>query len=242
MTMTSRSQTVLACLVTLFTASGAAIRFELSFWRTVIRQAGSVYALTYAARLVLRRLEHVARRRCSVHGGRVEARVTRVTSAIGVTTQRLESRLVKIERDCGLWKPWTIVATRFTTADNRGWWNTHDWSRLGEEWTPDVEWKAAVVGRFLVPFVPEDTVLEVGPGGGRWTEILAARSPRVYVLDVAEVPLEVCRGPFKKLRTIAYMRGDGRTVPLQDGTVDAIWSYDVFVHVNPADARYRPLD
>jgi len=153
-------------------------------------------------------------------------------------TTYVESLLTDTERRYGLWKSWTVSATRFTAGDNRGWWNSHDWSCLGEEWTPDPTWKASVLNRFLLPFVPPGgRVLEIGPGGGRWTEVLIARAARVYVLDVAEVPLRVCRHRFSRLSTVTYVRGDGRTVPLVERSIDAIWAYDVFVHVNPHDAR-----
>lgn len=127
---------------------------------------------------------------------------------------------------------------RFSAEDNRTWWNTHDWSALGEEWTPNPEWKSAVIERFLLPHVPlGGAALEIGPGGGRWTEVLRKRADRLYVLDVAERPLTVCRERFSGASNIEYMLGDGRTVALPDASLDAIWSYDVFVHVNPNDAR-----
>ncbi len=95
-----------------------------------------------------------------------------------------------------------------------------------------------IVDRFLDPFVPKGgAVVEIGPGGGRWTEVLNARASHVYVLDVADAPLRVCRERFSQEPTISYVRGDGRTIPLRSGSIDALWPYDVFVHANPADAR-----
>jgi ubiquinone/menaquinone biosynthesis C-methylase UbiE len=149
----------------------------------------------------------------------------------------IERRMLDIERREGLTHPWTVGARRFTAADNRAWWNTHDWSARGEEWTPNSAWKEAVVGQFLDPHIPRGgTVLEIGPGGGRWTEILGRRSSWVCLLDVAEGPLHVCRERFGRTSTVSCILGDGRTVPLASGSVDGIWSYDVFVHVNPTDA------
>jgi ubiquinone/menaquinone biosynthesis C-methylase UbiE len=154
--------------------------------------------------------------------------------------ERLDLRRLDIERLRGLHALWTVAASRFTAADNCKWWNTHDWSRLGEEWTPDESWRQAIIDRFLIPFVPmRGTVLEIGPGGGRWTEILRSRASRLYVLDIAEEPLRICQARFAEVRSIACLRGDGHSIPLRDESIDAIWSYDVFVHVNPVDAaRY----
>jgi hypothetical protein len=54
---------------------------------------------------------------------------------------------------------------------NRQKWEGWDWSRSGEEWTPSEEWKTSLVECVLKKYVPPAAkVLEIGPGGGRWTE------------------------------------------------------------------------
>jgi SAM-dependent methyltransferase len=168
---------------------------------------------------------------------RAESLCVRLRKVLDRRRLDLERRMLNIERRDGLTQPWTVAASRFTATENRGWWNTHDWSARGEEWTPNSAWKKAVVAQFLDPYIQlGGTVLEIGPGGGRWTEILGGRASRLCVLDVAERPLQVCRERFRTVPTVVCVRGDGRTVPLASASVDGIWSYDVFVHVNPADA------
>ena len=134
-------------------------------------------------------------------------------------------------------EPWTVGAHRFRTRDNVAWWNGHDWSSYGEEWTPSAAWKTAVVERFLRPYLTGGAVLEIGPGGGRWTAVIQTLARQVYVLDVARRPLEVCRERFKANTNIQYILGDGCSIPLGNASVDGIWSYDVFVHISPVDAR-----
>jgi SAM-dependent methyltransferase len=152
----------------------------------------------------------------------------------------LESTLVTVERERNIIAPWAVASGRFTAGDNRGWWNTHDWSRLGEEWTPSEEWKRAVVARFLVPYLPEAApLLEIGPGAGRWTAVLQSRASVLHVVDLAEVALSACRRRFAGCANVNYILGTGSTIALPDAAVEGIWSYDVFVHVNPADTlRY----
>lgn len=151
---------------------------------------------------------------------------------------RIEATLVDIERARSIVRPWAMTTSRFTADENRTWWNNHDWSAFGEEWTPSSTWKAAICERFLTPYVPEGgTVLEIGPGGGRWTEVLRNRAAKVFVLEVSERALAVCRKRFVGCENIQYMLGDGRSVALPNASLDAIWSYDVFVHVNPVDAH-----
>ena len=194
---------------------------------TITREAGIGYALKYCVRLVVRAGQLIS---AKFPGGAFAARSL-------AALENIDSSLIDIERRLGLYQPWTIGARRFTAADNRSWWNSHNWSELGEEWTPDAAWKAAIVERFLQPYIGGGTVVEVGPGGGRWTELLSDRASRVCVLDVAETPLRVCRDRFAQRSTISYVRGDGRTIPFREGSIDAVWSYDVFVHINPADAQ-----
>ena len=67
---------------------------------------------------------------------------------------QLDRVLAQIEHDRGIVEPSAATARRFTTADNKRWWNDHDWSHRGEEWTPCEAWKAAVRDGFLFPFIP----------------------------------------------------------------------------------------
>jgi len=154
------------------------------------------------------------------------------------TRDFLDRCLVAVERRKGLVEPWTIGARRYTSTDNKQLWNSYDWSKRGEEWTKTPEWKEAVVTRFLLPNVPEGaSVLEIGPGGGRWTEILQRRAKHLSVVDVSEQAIQLCRERFRTCSNIDYFVGTGSTLPLADSSVEVVWSYDVFVHVNPLDAR-----
>lgn len=197
--------------------------------RAAVRQGGFGYACLFALRwLLYRALRPVDR--CAALAERWPF------SAVRRRIGGIESKLISMERDRNIVAPWAVANLRFTTGDNRKWWNTHDWSRLGEEWTPSEEWKRAVVSRFLMPYMPERVpLLEIGPGAGRWTEVLQARASVLYVVDVAEAALSACQRRFAHCTNVTYLLGTGRTIALPDNSVEGIWSYDVFVHVNPAD-------
>lgn len=95
-----------------------------------------------------------------------------------------------------------------------------------------------MVEDYLVPHVPEGcTALEIGPGGGRWTEFLQQRASQLFVLDVSERAIAICKERFAMALNIQYLIGTGGDIALPDRSVDAIWSYDVFVHINPVDTR-----
>jgi len=112
-----------------------------------------------------------------------------------------------------------------------------DWSSGGEEWNASEEWKQALVDCVLVKWMPRDGALvEIGPGAGRWSAVLQQLSRRVTLVDVAERPLELCRERFAAAENVEYVLSSGCDLPgVADSSIDAVWSFDVFVHVAPLD-------
>lgn len=130
--------------------------------------------------------------------------------------------------------------------ENRRMWDRWDWSCCrGEEWTLEVkglrdlepdQWKADLVNAMILKYVREaSTVLEIGPGAGRWTHILADVADRLILVDISERALEACKERFKLHSNIEYHLIDGRLDCIPSDSIDHIWAYDVFVHINPSD-------
>lgn len=122
-------------------------------------------------------------------------------------------------------------------ADHPRYWSTYDWGRQGEEWNASPEWKQALIDDVLLRWIPSDTVtLEIGPGAGRWTDVLATRASRLLLVDVSEQPLELCRQRFGDDNRITYILTPTSSLPgVADASIDAVWSFDVFVHLAPRD-------
>lgn len=172
-------------------------------------------------------------------GGVFYAALYGTRCTLAALTSVLDCWLAGIEQRKGLAEPWAISTRRHSAAENKKLWNEYDWSKLGEEWTCSEEWKARMIHDYLVPNVPEaGTVVEIGPGGGRWTDILRQRCRKVILIDVSERALQLCRERFKDCSNVEYLLNDGHTIPIPDASVDAVWSYDVFVHINPYDTRH----
>jgi ubiquinone/menaquinone biosynthesis C-methylase UbiE len=113
------------------------------------------------------------------------------------------------------------------------------YAHLGDEWNDDgTEARARdehyfqiYAKRFLRP---DTTVLEVGPGGGKWTVRIAPLVKKVIVLDVAETMLERTRERCEAagVTNVEYIAGNGTDFrPVASGSVDLFFSYDVFVHI-----------
>ena len=72
---------------------------------------------------------------------------------------------------------------------------------------------------------PDDVVLDIGCGVGRLTRILAARTKRVYGLDVSGEMLRLAREHNADLSNVEWLHGDGHGLSvLDDSSVDRITS------------------
>lgn len=128
-------------------------------------------------------------------------------------------------------------------------WNAYsaDWDarygpryrHLGDEWCDDGSatraWEERLFNHTVAPWLSAETrMLEIGPGGGKWTVRLAPRVEHLTVFDVAEAMIERTRARVQSegLDNVSFVLGNGRdmaTVP--SASLDLVFSYDVFVHI-----------
>ncbi len=120
---------------------------------------------------------------------------------------------------------------------NKAIWEAWDWSAGGDEWTHSQEWKDSVIRCVLEKHIPQGgSVLEIGPGGGRWTGSLISRANRFTGVDISESCVAVCKEKFINSPNASFEVGSGNDLSgISDATLDAIWSFDVFVHINQAE-------
>jgi SAM-dependent methyltransferase len=154
-----------------------------------------------------------------------------------LAAQALTDLALEVEQRRGVLGPAHRRWSGNSPTENRDRWATWDWSSLGEEWNESQEWKQALVDDVLLPTIPEGgSVLEIGPGGGRWSEVLAPRAQRTILVDVTPSVLDLCRERLGDPDGVEYIVSTGADLPgVSDRSVDAIWSFDVFVHVAPVD-------
>jgi SAM-dependent methyltransferase len=142
----------------------------------------------------------------------------------------VQGRMARLERRYRL-------SGRNSVGVNYEYWQRWDWSRQGEEWTPSEEWKQSLIDDVMLRHVqPGTTILEIGPGAGRWTEALQPIAGRLIVVDLSDRCIELCRQRFANAPNIEFHVNDGRSLAaIPTATVDGIWSFDVFVHIAPPE-------
>ena len=122
---------------------------------------------------------------------------------------------------------------------------------LGEDWNDPARIGVDLPAERVVPHVLVTAVfpflgdahrlLEIGCGAGRFTLPLAERYPAILAADTSPTMLRLLRERLPAGRGVEPMLLDGRGLgSVSDASVDATFSYDVFVHLDPHDI-YRYL-
>jgi SAM-dependent methyltransferase len=109
------------------------------------------------------------------------------------------------------------------------------WEAAGDEWSGPWGGSAPLWWATLMPrihaFVPAGTILELGPGQGRWTQYLKDLGDELVLVDVAAHALDACRRRFAGATHLRYHVGDGTSLPMvADRSVDLAFSFDSLVH------------
>lgn len=107
---------------------------------------------------------------------------------------------------------------------------------LGDEWgSPDLT--ETVLVRFVLPFLPPDArILEIGCGGGKYSEKLQPLAKELTCGDVSQKMLDRTRARVKDAENVRYVHLNGIDLePLQDDSMDLVFSFDCFVHIDMED-------
>jgi ubiquinone/menaquinone biosynthesis C-methylase UbiE len=116
-------------------------------------------------------------------------------------------------------------------------WSNYNWNNEGEEWSASQSWKSGLINEVMNRYIQNGkTILEIGPGGGRWSESLAQRSSKLILVDLTEKSIEVCKNKLKSYTHCSFYKNNGTDLSfLPASSIDYLWSFDVFVHIAPRD-------
>ena len=103
----------------------------------------------------------------------------------------------------------------------------------GLEWgDPEtVEPLGYVRDHFLMPYLsPNTTVVEIGPGGGRWTRYML-NTKHIYAVDYHQELLNELKSNLDATN-ITYVKNNGDDFPqINDESIDFLFSFGTFVHL-----------
>jgi len=120
--------------------------------------------------------------------------------------------------------------------NRRTWDGGYDWSQQGEEWseswgTSEAQWFGSIYPR-IQAFLPAQTILEIAPGYGRWTNYLRRHCQRLIGIDLSEACIRNCRQRFAADSHLTFEVNDGKSLDaVPDGSIDFVFSFDSLVHV-----------
>ncbi len=116
-------------------------------------------------------------------------------------------------------------------------WNNYDWKNLGEEWSKSEKWKDKFIEVIINSNIKKDSVIvEIGPGAGRWTESLIKLASKLYLIEISETCLDICRKRFSEYNNVNYNLINKINLDfIEDKSIDYFFSFDVFVHLDIRD-------
>jgi SAM-dependent methyltransferase len=112
----------------------------------------------------------------------------------------------------------------------------YHWKDAGEEWSERwgssaAQWSGTILPR-IKDCLPASTILEIGPGYGRWTHYLKDHCDRLLVVDRAAECIEACHQRFAgDPRVTGYVNKGGSLDMITGASIDFAFSFDVFVHI-----------
>jgi SAM-dependent methyltransferase len=118
-------------------------------------------------------------------------------------------------------------------------WQNWDWESSGEEWTYPDGWKESLIDNILQKYMVQGgRILEIGPGAGRWTEILVKTASHLIAVDISDQCIDICKQKFAAYPTAEFRVNNGSELPfIESDSIDSIWSFDVFVHINAQETN-----
>lgn len=105
-------------------------------------------------------------------------------------------------------------------------------------------WRHAIQDQIL-PWALRDIdldgdVLEVGPGPGLTTDVLATKAGRLTALEI-DADLAAALQARLGARSVTIEQGDATAMPFPDGSFDTVVCFTMLHHVPSADLQDRPL-
>jgi ubiquinone/menaquinone biosynthesis C-methylase UbiE len=103
---------------------------------------------------------------------------------------------------------------------------------IGDEWGSD-DWVRQIVDTYAAPYLrAESRVLEIGPGGGRYTVRLAPLCAELACVDVSGEMIARLKRRLAHFGHVSYQKGNGRDLSaIGTSSQNFVFSFNVFVQL-----------
>jgi ubiquinone/menaquinone biosynthesis C-methylase UbiE len=122
-----------------------------------------------------------------------------------------------------------------SVEENLNKWSNYNWEEQGNEWstswggTDNCFW--GTIYPRIKEFLPGETILEIAPGFGRWTQYLKNYCDNLIVVDLTDKCIAACQERFADCSHITYHVNDGKSLTMiPDQSIDFVFSFDSLVH------------
>lgn len=127
----------------------------------------------------------------------------------------------------------------------QSWQNTHPGQKhIGDEWIGQQagaanslnEYETLIEQHLISPYITaEDTVLEIGIGGGKTASLLLKHCQKLICADISSQMLQATRNRLGE-EQVSYLKLDGIHLSgLSPQSIDVCFCYDTMVHIEPRD-------
>lgn len=96
--------------------------------------------------------------------------------------------------------------------------------------------------RSIIGYDKKSKVLEIGCGNGRLSEFIAPHVETLYGVDISEEMILRARARLGHQKNIIFSATDGMSFPLENGSIDAVFSFIVFQHMPSVEIIRRNIE
>ena len=108
--------------------------------------------------------------------------------------------------------------------------------RAGEMWYEHWHRYAAIA-----PLVKGKRVLDIASGEGYGSAAMAQTAQHVTGVDISTAAIEHAQSQYAQISNLQFIAGDCSVIPLADGAVDVVVSFETLEHITAHDAFLREI-
>jgi len=118
---------------------------------------------------------------------------------------------------------------------------------ISERMVPEFHKGHSIYGEHFIRYeatkqiVAGKTVLDIASGSGYGTKMIACSAKKVFGVDVSKESVDYAKRNFGA-KNIEYICGDGESIPLDDGSVDVVVSFETIEHIKDYKAFMKEVN